>query len=1601
MNLNRTHLRWLLPLLLVIILLGSVGIFLWQRASAQPSPMRASVMGEPSLSAQLSQAEYIYTWHEPSAAWLAANPVQGWHTSLGADGLRLTSANAANWHFGLRLSAWGRDGALQIVETPTLAADQGRVTYRWGVELSEWYVNDARGLEQGFNLAASPSSERGALVLEMTLDTDLTPALSSDGLTLAFNQAGQTILRYTNLLVRDAAGNSLPAHIELAGESALRLVVDDSKAQYPITIDPLIASLQAAPLAPDGAAYDRLGGSVALDGDTLVIGAAQADVGTNLDQGAVYVFQRDAANSWSLVRKLTAPDGAAYDEFGASLALSGDILLVGAPCASTCRGAVYAFARNQGGSENWGQTARLTAHDGASYERFGASVALDGSTALIGAPMQADARGAAYIFTLENAVWNQTHKLLAADGLPGDHFGIAVALDGSLALAGADGADVNVGSGSGEKYEQGAAYLFARDQGGQWSETRKLLASDGAANDGFGSAVALNGDYAACAALGAKIGSHAKQGAAWLFTRNAGGTDAWGQARKFTANDGRANDGFGSALILSGDTLAIGAPLADVDDHKDQGAAYVYTHNEGGSDAWGLSVKVTAANGAAGDQFASSLAVSGDTLSAGIFLADVSGQSDQGSAGVYSLSQADTETPTPSATPSPSATFTITPSPTSTATPTETATPTQTATPTETPSPTWTATATSTPVNQPPAAVDDAFTTLEDMTFALNVLANDSDPEGSLLTVITVTQPSHGLVIINTDQSLSYTPAENYYGPDSFTYTVGDTEAATASATVSLTIAPVNDAPRLMADTATTAEDTALSFAVLTNDGDIDGDVLTVTAVTQPASGIIIIEPDGRLTYTPSANFNGVVGLRYTAFDGTVTDSAPVTITVTSVNDLPLAVDDAATLDEDTNLTIPVLSNDSDVDGDALAVSIAGQPTSGSAAVNSDNSIAYTPTANFNGSDSLIYAADDGHGGVVTATVAITVNPVADAPITTDDFATTPEDVSLTISALANDFDPDGDSLSIAAFTAPLHGGASLNHNGTLSYQPELNFNGSDSFTYQVIDGTAYTVTATVFITVTPVNDAPVASDDQVVLAEDNVADIAVLANDSDVESDALALTGLTQPAHGQASISSTGTLIYTPTLNYAGPDSFTYTISDGNASSSAQVSLTVTPVNDAPVAVDDTATTFEDTPRIFNILANDSDVDDTVLSISDLVQPEHGLATVTLAGSLTYTPTTNFFGVDVFAYTIQDAAGAASTAQVVITVTAVNDAPVAVNDAAITTQNTSTKLEVLANDSDVDGDTLTISAVSTPNNGMVYINADHTIIYIPLPGFYGVETFVYTASDGYGGTDQATVTLTVVRVDTPTPTATNTLTPTATETATPTETPTATPTETPTPTETATPTITPSPSFTPTPTDTATSTPTDTPTSTPTATATSTHTPTPTPTQTYTPSPTPTATFTAAPCALYPIALNANTIANAQVGQALPDVLNGTGPGNFGWMSWTGAQGVPALVNSLTPPGNSNTYINPNNSADHTISVGDWVRGSAGVSNASSIRKALDALKPLVITVPVWDQATGQGANLTYHITGYAKIQITDYRLPGQNRISAIFWGYQTSCQP
>ncbi len=483
--------------------------------------------------------------------------------------------------------------------------------------------------------------------------------------------------------------------------------------------------------------------------------------------------------------------------------------------------------------------------------------------------------------------------------------------------------------------------------------------------------------------------------------------------------------------------------------------------------------------------------------------------------------------------------------------------------------------------------------------------------------------------------------------------------------TVTVTVNAVNDAPVAAADAVTTDEDTPVSIDVLANDADIDGDELTVSAVTQGANGTVAIDGQtGQVTYTPDADFNGSDSFTYTVSDGNgATDTETVTVTVNAVNDAPVAAADAVTTDEDTPVSIDVLANDSDIDGDELTVSAVTQGANGSVAIDAQTGqVTYTPDADFNGSDSFTYTVSDGNGGTDTETVTVTVNAVNDAPVAATDAVTTDEDTPVSIDVLANDSDIDGDELTISAVTQGANGSVAIDaQTGQVTYTPDADFNGSDSFTYTVSDGNGGTDTETVTVTVNAVNDAPVAAADAVTTDEDTPVSIDVLANDSDIDGDELTVSAVTQGANGTVTIDAqTGQVTYTPDANFNGSDSFTYTVSDGNDGTDTEtVTVTVNAVNDAPVAAADAVTTDEDTPVSIDVLANDSDIDGDELTVSAVTQGANGSVAIDAqTGQVTYTPDADFNGSDSFTYTVSDGNGGTETETVTVTVNAVNDAP-------------------------------------------------------------------------------------------------------------------------------------------------------------------------------------------------------------------------------------------------------------------------------------------------------------------------------------------------------
>ena len=387
------------------------------------------------------------------------------------------------------------------------------------------------------------------------------------------------------------------------------------------------ATQQAQLVAADGVASDRFGSSVALSGDTALVGVPRDDTGTNVDQGSAYVFVR-SGTMWTQQAKLVATDGVAADLFGDSVALSGDTALVGASVddfAGVGQGSAYVFVRS---GTTWTQQAKLVAADGAPGDRFGFSVALSGDTALVGAPFDDIApnasQGSAYVFVRSGTTWTQQAQLVAADGAAGDDFGFSVALGGDTALAGARLDDI------GANGNQGSAYVFVRS-GTTWTQQAQLVAADGAAGDDFGFSVALGGDTALAGARLDDIGANGNQGSAYVFVRS--GT-TWTQQAKLVAADGAAGDEFGVSVALFGDTALVGAQRDDIAANVNQGSAYVFVRS---GTTWTQQAQLVAADGAAGDGVGAAVALSGDTALVGAPVDDIAANANQGSAYVFGL----------------------------------------------------------------------------------------------------------------------------------------------------------------------------------------------------------------------------------------------------------------------------------------------------------------------------------------------------------------------------------------------------------------------------------------------------------------------------------------------------------------------------------------------------------------------------------------------------------------------------------------------------------------------------------------------------------------------------------------------------------------------------------------------------------------------------------------------------------------------------------------------------------------------------------------------------------------------------------------------------
>ena len=657
--------------------------------------------------------------------------------------------------------------------------------------------------------------------------------------------------------------------------------------------------------------------------------------------------------------------------------------------------------------------------------------------------------------------------------------------------------------------------------------------------------------------------------------------------------------------------------------------------------------------------------------------------------------------------------------------------------------------------NNSPVAVDDSATTGFETPVTINVVSNDTDVESTTTCISNIaTQPSNGTVAISANGTdIVYTPNDGFSGTDTFVYTACDDDGGTDTATVTVVVDPAstNQPPKLIDDVVTTPLNTNITIDVTANDTDPDGDTLTVTGTTTPANGSVSTTGNN-VVYTPNNNYSG-----QDTFDYTVTDNqgntvtAMVTVNITgATNQNPVAMDDSATTGFETPVTINVVNNDTDAESTTTCISgIATQPGNGSVAISANGTdIVYTPADGFSGTDTFVYTACDDDGGTDTATVTVVVDPAAtnQPPMAVDDEVTTPFNNAITIDPTVNDTDSDGDTLEVTGTTDPANGSVTTTGNNIV-YTPDNNFTGQDTFDYTITDGQGNNVTATVIVNVSNnTNQNPVAVDDSATTPFETPVSINVVSNDTDAESTTTCISGIaTQPGNGAVAISANGTdIVYTPEAGFSGTDTFVYTACDDDgATDTATVTVTVDPsTNQPPMATDDDFSTPLNTAITIDPTVNDTDSDGDTLEVTGTTNPANGSVSTT-GNNVVYTPDNNFTGQDTFEYTITDGQGNNVTATVTVTVEPANQAPKLTDDEVTTPFNTAIVMDVTNNDTDPDGDTLSVISTTNPDNGSVTTTGNN-ITYTPANGFTGVDSYTYTVTDNNGNNATATAVVNV-----------------------------------------------------------------------------------------------------------------------------------------------------------------------------------------------------------------------------------------------------------------
>ncbi|MEW5845404.1 MAG: Ig-like domain-containing protein [Bacteroidota bacterium] len=650
--------------------------------------------------------------------------------------------------------------------------------------------------------------------------------------------------------------------------------------------------------------------------------------------------------------------------------------------------------------------------------------------------------------------------------------------------------------------------------------------------------------------------------------------------------------------------------------------------------------------------------------------------------------------------------------------------------------------------NAIPVANDDSRGCSFNQSVVVDVLFNDIGLDDVPITVTISQPPAVGNVVVNADNTVTYTPATGFVGQSTFSYVVTDINGESDDALVTINVkAGLNNVPFAQNDVANTVINTPVDINVLANDTGLDDGFSNLTIRTQPIFGTVAINANRTITYYPSYMFLGTDTFEYLIEDVDGDYSvATVTVNVTEKPDAqPVANDDSRGCSKNSPVVVDVLFNDTGLDDTPLTVTISQAPVQGTAIVNADNTITFTPPTDFVGQMTFRYTVTDADGDSDDALVTISVKAGTNiVPVAVNDAATTTINKPVTISVLANDSGLDDGFGSLYIYSQPQFGNVVVNANRTVTYTPSYMFVGTETFRYVVedVDGDYAMATVTVIVVERP-DSQPVANDDRRGCSFNKTVVVDVLFNDTGLDDTPLAVAISEAPVKGTATVNPDNTVTFTPEIGFIGTMTFRYTVTDADGDSDdALVTIRVKEgENIVPLAVNDDVTTAMNTSIDINVLANDSGLDDGFGDLRIHVQPQFGTVVVNSNRTITYTPSYMFIGTDTFQYLIEDVDGDYSVATVIVNVVErINHIPVANNDYRGTSYNTPRNVDVLFNDTGIEDVPLTITIISSPSNGIATVNSDNTIYYEPNNGYLGTDKLTYRVTDADGESDEADV---------------------------------------------------------------------------------------------------------------------------------------------------------------------------------------------------------------------------------------------------------------------